>query len=254
MQSSPRRQKRRDVFAMMLAGLEALAALDITHRDTRTALGLPAPRQTPRARAERARRTSTGRGATSSSRPKGLAVELAILPADKSRAPHASKWHDRCRGATGSMMTYPDRVRQATNVPYSQTAMIMMPETFLKPRGSNPRTMSSAKCNVARRIREQGHDGQRTSRLACEGVSRRACQRPSGRRCRPGSHLRQTFCLHLAMQGAPMRGVQEFVGLRASAMTQRYSHLSPAAPTRRSGCSKTAPRCAQWRQLETPKG
>jgi hypothetical protein len=31
------------------------------------------------------------------------------------------------------------------------------------------------------------------------------------------------------MQGAPMRGVQELVGHQSLAMTQRYSHLSPAA-------------------------
>jgi site-specific recombinase XerD len=41
--------------------------------------------------------------------------------------------------------------------------------------------------------------------------------------------LRHTFCSHLAMQGAPMRGVQELVGHQSLAMTQRYSHLSPAA-------------------------
>jgi site-specific recombinase XerD len=31
------------------------------------------------------------------------------------------------------------------------------------------------------------------------------------------------------MQGAPMRGVQELVGHQSLAMTQRYSHLTPAA-------------------------
>ncbi len=41
--------------------------------------------------------------------------------------------------------------------------------------------------------------------------------------------LRHTFCSPLAMQGAPMRGVQELVGHQSLAMTQRYSHLSPAA-------------------------
>jgi site-specific recombinase XerD len=41
--------------------------------------------------------------------------------------------------------------------------------------------------------------------------------------------LRHTFCSHLAMQGAPIRGVQELVGHQSLAMTQRYSHLSPAS-------------------------
>ena len=41
--------------------------------------------------------------------------------------------------------------------------------------------------------------------------------------------LRHTFCSHLAMQGAPMRGVQDLVGHQSLAMTQRYSHQSPAA-------------------------
>jgi integrase len=41
--------------------------------------------------------------------------------------------------------------------------------------------------------------------------------------------LRHTFCSHLTMQGAPPRGVQELVGHQSLAMTQRYSHLSPAS-------------------------
>jgi integrase len=41
--------------------------------------------------------------------------------------------------------------------------------------------------------------------------------------------LRHTFCSHLAMQGASMRGVQELVGHQSLAMTQRYSHLTPAS-------------------------
>ena len=41
--------------------------------------------------------------------------------------------------------------------------------------------------------------------------------------------LHHTFCSHLAMQGAPMRGVQELAGHQSLTMTQRYSHLSPAS-------------------------
>jgi integrase len=41
--------------------------------------------------------------------------------------------------------------------------------------------------------------------------------------------LRHSFCSHLVMRGAAMRSVQELVGHQSLAMTQRYSHLSPAA-------------------------
>lgn len=41
--------------------------------------------------------------------------------------------------------------------------------------------------------------------------------------------LRHTFCSHLAMQGAPMRGVQELAWHQSLAMTQRCSHLSPSS-------------------------
>jgi integrase len=67
--------------------------------------------------------------------------------------------------------------------------------------------------------------------------------------------LRHTFCSHLAMQGAPMRGVQELVGHQSLAMTQRYSHLSPAAldATIRLLENRTTLR-AVGDSLETPKG
>ena len=64
--------------------------------------------------------------------------------------------------------------------------------------------------------------------------------------------LRHTFCSHLAMQGAPMRGVQELVGHQSLAMTQRYSHLTPAALEATIRLLETARRCAQletvWRR------
>jgi integrase len=67
--------------------------------------------------------------------------------------------------------------------------------------------------------------------------------------------LRHTFCSHLAMQGAPMRGVQELVGHQSLAMTQRYSHLSPAAldATIRLLENRATLR-AVGDSLETPKG
>jgi putative transposase len=47
---------------------------------------------------------------------------------------------------------------------------------------------------------------------------------------KPGIHiLRQTFCSHLAMRGAPARAIQELAGHQDLATTQRYMHVSPAA-------------------------
>ena len=47
--------------------------------------------------------------------------------------------------------------------------------------------------------------------------------------CRRRAHLRHTFRSQLVMRGAAMRAVQELVGYQDLTMTQRYSHLSPAA-------------------------
>jgi site-specific recombinase XerD len=41
--------------------------------------------------------------------------------------------------------------------------------------------------------------------------------------------LRQSFCSHLAMRGAPARAIQELAGHQDLVTTQRYMHLSPAA-------------------------
>ena len=57
------------------------------------------------------------------------------------------------------------------------------------------------------------------------------------------------------MQGAPMRGMQELVGHQSLAMTQRYSHLSPASldATIRLLENRATLR-AVGDSLETPKG
>jgi site-specific recombinase XerC len=80
--------------------------------------------------------------------------------------------------------------------------------------------------------------------------------RPSEPKCQPSfTSCVITFCSHLAMQGAPMRGVQELVGHQSLAMTQRYSHLSPAAldATIRLLENRATLR-AVGDSLETPKG
>jgi hypothetical protein len=55
--------------------------------------------------------------------------------------------------------------------------------------------------------------------------------------------LRDTFCSHLAMRGAPARAIQELAGHKDLTTTQRYMHLSPAA--NRGGDPATRP--AGWR-------
>jgi integrase len=64
-----------------------------------------------------------------------------------------------------------------------------------------------------------------------------------------------TFFSHLAMQGAPMRGVQELVGHQSLAMTQRYSHLTPTSLESTIRLLDNRPiRRAVGDNLETPKG
>ena len=67
--------------------------------------------------------------------------------------------------------------------------------------------------------------------------------------------LRHTFCSHLVMRGAAMRAVQELVGHQDLTMTQRYSHLSPAAlvDTIRLLESRVA-ESGRGEILETPEG
>jgi integrase len=72
---------------------------------------------------------------------------------------------------------------------------------------------------------------------------------------RTGVHiLRHTFCSHLAMQGASIRGVQELVGHQSLAMTQRYSHLTPTSLDATIRLLENRPRLrAVGDNLETPK-
>jgi integrase len=90
---------------------------------------------------------------------------------------------------------------------------------------------------VTRALREHRH--LRSPRVLCkdngEAITRQGAWsrvRYAARRAKvpTGVHiLRHTFCSHLVMRGAAMRAVQELVGHQDLTMTQRYSHLSPAA-------------------------
>jgi site-specific recombinase XerD len=71
-------------------------------------------------------------------------------------------------------------------------------------------------------------DGKPLTEKLIENTVRRVARRVNLRN--NGPHiLRHTFCSHLAMRGAPARAIQELVGHRDLATTQRKMHLSPAA-------------------------
>jgi len=69
--------------------------------------------------------------------------------------------------------------------------------------------------------------GRPLTQKVVQGIVRRVARRAS---VTPGVHLlRDTFCSHLAMRGAPARAIQELAGHQDLTTTQRYMHLSPAA-------------------------
>ena len=90
---------------------------------------------------------------------------------------------------------------------------------------------------VATALRKQRH--LRSPRVLCLDDGKPITRQGAWSRVRYAAHranvptgvhiLRHTFCSHLVMRGAAMRSVQELVGHQDLTMTQRYSHLSPAA-------------------------
>lgn len=94
---------------------------------------------------------------------------------------------------------------------------------------------------LTRRLRAALNDHRhlRSARVLCQDdaepltrqmVQTRAKRAAHRANVKPGVHiLRHTFCSHLAMQGAPVRAIQELAGHKELSMTQRYMHLSPAA-------------------------
>ena len=90
---------------------------------------------------------------------------------------------------------------------------------------------------VATALRKHRH--LRSSRVLCKDDGEPITRQGAWSRVRYAAHdakvptgvhiLRHTFCSHLVMRGAAMRSVQELVGHQDLTMTQRYSHLSPAA-------------------------
>ena len=83
------------------------------------------------------------------------------------------------------------------------------------------------------------HRHLRSSRVLCLDDGQPITRQGAWSRVRYAAHranvptgvhiLRHTFCSHLVMRSAAMRAVQELVGHQDLTMTQRYSHLSPAA-------------------------
>ena len=116
-------------------------------------------------------------------------------------------------------------------------------------------------------LRQQRH--RRSRRVLCtddgtpttrQGIWPRVRYRATRAKVSAGVHtLPRTFCAHLAMQGAPMRGVQELVEHWSLALTQRSSHLASATFDATIELSATRGRFGQletvWRRLsgETPK-
>jgi integrase len=116
---------------------------------------------------------------------------------------------------------------------------------------------------LAAAIRQQRH--LRSSRVLCKDDGTAITRQGAWSRVRYAAHranvstgvhiLRHTFCSHLAMQGAPIRGVQELVGHQSLAMTQRYSHLTPAALDATIRLLENRPTLrVVGDSLETPKG
>jgi len=95
-------------------------------------------------------------------------------------------------------------------------------------------------------------DGTPISRQGAWSRVRYATQRSN---LPTGVHiLRHTFCSHLAMQGAPMRGVQALVGHRSLAMTERYESGGHRRDGRRptAGWPAGSPRVRQLLNTRAP--
>ena len=72
-------------------------------------------------------------------------------------------------------------------------------------------------------------DGKPLTQWEIEAALRVGCKRAGLRSI--GSHVRHTFCSHLAMRGAAPKAIQELVGHSTLTMTLRYMHLAPSALT-----------------------
>ena len=116
---------------------------------------------------------------------------------------------------------------------------------------------------LAEAIRQQRH--LRSRRVLCKDDGTPLTRQGAWSRVRyaakranvpTGVHiLRHTFCSHLAMQGAPMRGVQELVGHQSLAMTQRYSAPESSGPRRNDPAARKPHDVARsWRQFGDAEG
>jgi site-specific recombinase XerD len=106
---------------------------------------------------------------------------------------------------------------------------VVVPEAVVSDR-ARERVLHIGVERLAAAIRQQRH--LRSRRVLCKDDGTPLTRQGAWSRVRyaakrakvpTGVHvLRHTFCSHLAMQGAPIRGVQELVGHQSLAMTQRY--------------------------------
>ena len=104
------------------------------------------------------------------------------------------------------------------------------------PKGGRVRyvPLTTRLAEALRTVRDSGRarvlcdqEGHSLTQKVVQGIMRRAARRAH---VQQGVHiLRHTFCSHLAMQGAPVRAIQELAGHRDLGTTQRYMHLSPTA-------------------------